>query len=365
MNLTVAKKDLVLALTRTCAVAARKSTMPVLSHVLLEAEGAALRIAATDLNLSVRGSVSTEVTEAGRAAVLGKDILERVRMMPDGPIQIATGKDDALVLKAPGSARRFTLRTSKADDFPPIGGPDATAPRLAISGAALGGGLIARTKHAISTDDSRPHLNSALFEHAKTTLRMVATDGHCLAKAEVEIATTGASTMLLPLPGIREIERMCGAEIVEVSQQGPTAFFTAEGFTLGVRMVDSTFPTYEQVIPKEGRPRAAKVPRGALADAIRAVALASPATSRGMTLRFTKKSLALKAASSDTGEAVDELSIEYTGVPIEIGCAHHLLLDAIEAAGGEELHLELGAELDPMVFRSTGFVGVVMPQRLA
>jgi len=363
MNITVSKKDLIGVLTRTCAAAARKSTMPILSHVLLDAKDGALTVSATDLFLSIRGSTPGEVKTAGAAAAPGKDLLERIRMMPDGPIEIGTGKDDALVLKAAGSARRFTLRTSKAEDFPPIVWLDPMAARLALPGGTLGG-LIAVTKHAISTDETRPHLNSALFEQKKGILRMVATDGHCLAKAEVTIEAKEAPSMLLPLSGIREIERMCRAETVEIVVAGPTAFFTAEGFTLGVRLADATFPPFDQVIPKEGRPRSARVQRAAFADAIRAVALASPDSTRGLKLSFKKTILSITAESPDSGEGFDEIPIEYTGSPLEIGCAHHYLLEAIAACGGDELAIDLGGELDAIAFRSAGFVGIVMPLRL-
>ena len=111
MELTVPKKDLLKLLTRMQGVAERKSTMPVLSNVLLAVEGpSALRVAATDLYLALIGRVPADVSKGGSVAVSAKDLLERIRMMPEGPIHIATQDNATTTIKAAGSARRYTLR---------------------------------------------------------------------------------------------------------------------------------------------------------------------------------------------------------------------------------------------------------------
>jgi DNA polymerase-3 subunit beta len=133
MELTVAKKDLLKLVARMQGVAERKSTMPVLSSVLLAVDGpSALRAAATDLYLALVGRITVDVSKGGSVAVPAKDLLERLRMMPDGPIHISTQDNASTTIKATGSARRYTLRGMPGEDFPPIPGPSEGSPSLAI-----------------------------------------------------------------------------------------------------------------------------------------------------------------------------------------------------------------------------------------
>src|SRR5689334_16016262 len=133
MELAVAKKDLLKLVSRMQGVAERKSTMPVLSNVLLAVDGPnALRIAATDLYLAIAGKVGADVNKGGSVAVPAKDLFERVKMMPDGPIHIASHDNATTTLKAAGTARRYTLRGMPGDDFPPLPAPAEGAPTLAL-----------------------------------------------------------------------------------------------------------------------------------------------------------------------------------------------------------------------------------------
>src|SRR5579864_9053595 len=210
MELTVPKRDLLKLVTRMQGVAERKSTMPVLSNVLLAVDGpSALRIAATDLYLALVGRVTVEVSKGGSVAVPVKDLLERVRMMPEGPIHISSQDNASTTIKAAGSARRYTLRGMPGDDFPPLPSPAEGSPSLAIDVDVLQE-LIAKTHFSISSDETRAHLNSALFEWDGDVVRMVTTDGHRLSKIEVKVTGRQASaTMLIPLKAIQELRRLC------------------------------------------------------------------------------------------------------------------------------------------------------------
>ena len=210
MELSVAKKELLRLLTRMQGVAERKSTMPVLSNVLLSVDGpSALRLAATDLYLSVVGRVNADVKKGGSVAVPAKDLLERVKMMPEGPIQISTQDNATTTLKASGSARRYSLRGMPGEDFPPLPTPAEGSPTLALDVAVLSE-LIAKTYFSVSTDETRAHLNSALFEWDGDVVRMVSSDGHRLSKMEVQVpGRQAAATMLIPLKAIQELRRLC------------------------------------------------------------------------------------------------------------------------------------------------------------
>jgi len=164
MDVTVPKKELLRLVGRCQGVADKKSTMPALSNVLLSVSGTSeLRVAATDLYLAISGTLGgVEVKKGGSVAVPAKDLFERVKMMPDGPIHIVTNDGFSTTLKAAASARRYTLRGMPGEDFPALAEPDPKAASLELELDSLSK-LIARTHFSISTDETRAALNSALF----------------------------------------------------------------------------------------------------------------------------------------------------------------------------------------------------------
>ena len=381
MDLTVPKKDLLRLLTRMQGVAERKSTMPILSNVLLAVDGPnALRMAATDLYLALVGKVAADVTKGGSVAVSAKDLLERVRMMPEGPLHFSSQDNATTTIKAPGSARRYTLRGMPGDDFPPL--PTATegSPSLALDVDVLQE-LVDKTHFSISTDETRAHLNSGLFEWDGDVVRMVTTDGHRLSKIEVKVTGRQASaTMLIPLKAIQELRRLCDEMVAEhkdggkdskkpqlqITQSGSSAFFTGGGSSFAVRLVDAQFPPYSQVIPQQSE-KIVRVPRGAFADALRAVSVAASERTGGVKLSLGKATMRITSESPESGEGFDEVPVEYDGPPMTIGFNAKYFLDVLGALDDDEVQLGLGGELDPAVIRPVGarqFLAVVMPMRI-
>jgi len=377
MELTVAKKDLLKLVTRMQGVAERKSTMPVLSNVLLAVDGpSALRLAATDLYLAIAGKVTAEITKGGSVAVPAKDLLERVKMMPDGPIRIASEDNATTTLKATGSARRYTLRGMPGEDFPPLPVPAEGAPTLAIEVDVLRE-LIAKTYFSISSDETRAHLNSALFEWDGDIVRMVTTDGHRLSKMEVRVAGRQASaTMLIPLKAILELRRLCDEIVPEqskdakaqlqITQSGSSAFFQGGGSTFSVKLVDAQFPPYSQVIPQNSD-KQIRVPRGQFADALRAVSIAASERTGGVKLGISGTTMRITSESPESGDGFDEVPVEYAGADITIGFNAKYFLDVLGALSEDEIILGLSGELDPAVVRPASdrnFLAVVMPMRI-
>ncbi len=381
MELTVAKKDLLRLVTRMQGVAERKSTMPVLSNVLLAVDGPnVLRIAATDLYLAIAGKVTADIGKGGSVAVPAKDLLERVKMMPEGPIQLSTQENSSTVIKAAGSARRYTLRGMPGDDFPPLPAPAEGAPTLALEVEVLQE-LIAKTYFSISTDETRAHLNSALFEWDGDVVRMVTTDGHRLSKMEVKVSGRQASaTMLIPLKAIHELRRLCDEVLadagrdtkdatkpqLQITQSGSSAFFHGGGTTFSVKLVDAQFPPYSQVIPQSSEKKVS-VPRAALADALRAVSIAASERTGGVKLALGKGTMRITSESPESGDGFDEVAVDYSGAPITIGFNAKYFLDVLGALEEDEVVLGLSGELDPAVVRPAGdrqFLAVVMPMRI-
>ncbi len=386
MELTVAKKDLLKIVARMQGVAERKSTMPVLANVLLAVDGTgAMRLAATDLYLSLLGRVPADVSKPGSVAVSAKDLFERVKMMPDGPIVIATQDNATTTLKASGSARRYTLRGMPGDDFPPLPQPAEGSPTLALDVEVLSE-LIQKTHFSISTDETRAHLNSALFEWEGDTVRMVTTDGHRLSKVDVKVNGRQASaTMLIPLKAIHELRRLCDEMLAEgpadssrgekgkpellITQSGSSAFFQGAGMTFSVKLVDAQFPPYAQVIPKQSD-KQVHAPRAAFADALRAVAIAASERTGGVKIGIQNGTMRITSESPDSGDGFDEVPVEYTGAPITIGFNAKYFLDVLGALDDENVILGLSGELDPAVLRPASpppdkqFLAVVMPMRI-
>jgi DNA polymerase-3 subunit beta len=376
MDLVIAKKDLLRLVARCQGVADKKSAMPVLANVLLAADGNALRVSATDLYLAVSGQTAAEVVSAGSVAVPAKDLLERVKAMPDGPIQVTAREGAQTVIKAVGSPRRYTLHGMPGGEFPQLPKAAPDAPSLELP-AELLSTLIARTHFSISTDETRAHVNSALFEWAGQRVRMVTTDGHRLSKMEATLEGTQATaTMLIPLKAIHELRRLADeakaekeTPTVQITQSGPNAFFSVAGMTFSVKLVDAQFPPYQQVIP-QGSDKSVRAPRAQLMDALKAVSLAASDRTGGVKLTITQRALRITSESPESGNGFDEVAIDYEGNDVTIGFNAKYFLDVLGSVDDDEVTLSVSGELDPAVIRPggdpdhQGYVAVIMPMRI-
>jgi DNA polymerase-3 subunit beta len=376
MDLVIPKKDLLRLVARCQGVADKKSAMPALANVLLAAEGNTLRVAATDLYLSVSGHTHAEIATAGSVAVPAKDLLERVKAMPDGPVQIIATEGAQTTIKAVGSPRRYTLHGIPGSEFPHLPKPAADAPSLSLPVELLSL-LIARTHFSISSDETRPHVNSGLFEWVGDRVRLVSTDGHRLSKMEATVAGSSATaTMLIPLKAIGELRRLADearaekdATTVTITQSGPNAFFAVAGMVFSVKLVDAQFPPYQQVIPQLSD-RSVRAPRASFADALRAVSLAASDRTGGVKLSVAAGTLRITSESPESGNGFDELSVDYSGPEVTIGFNAKYFLDVLAAIDDEEIILGISGELDPAVLRpgteasDQSYVAVIMPMRI-
>jgi DNA polymerase-3 subunit beta len=386
MDVTVPKKDLLRLVARCQGVADKKSTMPALSNVLLSVSGPSeLRVAATDLYLAISGTaMGIEVRKGGSVAVPAKDLYERIKMMPEGPVHVVTNDGFSTTVKSAASARRYTLRGMPGEDFPALAEPDPKSATLELPLDLLST-LIARTHFSISTDETRAALNSALFEWDGDRVRMVTTDGHRLSKMEVSVPGKQATaTMLIPLKAIGELRRLAdearadaaregGKEDdppkVVITQSGPNAFFSLAGSRFSVKLVDAQFPPYSQVIPQTSE-RAIRTPRAAFADALRAVSLAASDRTGGVKLDVVSGAMRITSESPESGDGFDEVPVDYSGPEVIIGFNARYFLDVLGAIEDEEIVLGVGGDLDPAVIRpatesdAQSYKAVVMPMRI-
>ena len=377
MDLIAEKKSLVRLLQRCQGVADKRSTMPVLANVLLSAEQSQVRVAATDLYVSVSGRADAQVNRTGSVALPARDLFERIKAMPEGAIQLVVKDGGSTTIQAVGSARRYTLHGLPGSDFPALPQPAEDAPMIELSVETVGQ-LITRTHFSVSNDETRPHLNSALFQCESGRVRMVTTDGHRLSKMEIAVDELAAkTTMLLPLKAIVELRRLAdevttnrAETFMRISQSGPNAFFDIADIRFSVKLVDAQFPPYGQVIP-ESTEKAVRVPRLALADALRAVALAASDRTGGVKLTLEGGKMRFETARAPRAEKASTRSRSTSTV----GRGDHRLQRALLPRRArrhrrDEVILGISGELDPAVVKpgaestKKSYLAVVMPMRI-
>lgn len=379
MELIILKRDFVRGLARTHGVADRKSSMPILSNVLLTTRGNdGLRLSATDLYLGVSTVLPAKVKKGGTLAVSARTLFDIVKNLPEGEVELSVDQGYATTLKA--GKVRFKLPGMPGEDFPALANPGEST--FAPIEANVLAELIALTSPSMSTDDTRPHLAGTLVESEGEMIRMVTTDGHRLSKAEHRLGSVGpafALRMLVPYKGISELKKLLedarstqakdeqGAVTVDVSTAAGSAFFRRGEHLLTVKLVDEPFPPYTGVIPQQ-QSRRVIASRGALVEALRRISLVASDKNSGVQLNLEPGTLRVQSRNPDVGEGVEEIDVDYAGEPLSIGFNARYLLDALSALTHDDVALELSGELDPGVLRPVGgetdYVGVIMPMRI-
>jgi DNA polymerase-3 subunit beta len=378
MHLVIHKRNFLRSLARTHSVADRKSSMPILSNILLSTEGPkTLRLAATDLYLSVSSAASAEVKTAGTIALAARTLFEIVKSLPEGELSIQVVGNHAAEIRS--GKVRFKIPGMPGQDFPALPSP-GNAEFAPLEAEELGK-LISHTHYSMSADETRPHLACALFEGDGKSVRMVTTDGHRLSKAEyklVEGRKPLSFSMLVPSKGIAELRRLVDEaksdrsktedtpSAIDVATAGGSAFFRRDDAVLSVKLVDEQFPPYNKVIPSSPS-RKVGVSRALLTEALRRIALV--ASDKSGSVRFAAEPGVLRITSEnpEVGEGAEEIDVDFAGEPIEIGFNARYVLDVLQALTEDDVRLELGGQLDPGVVRPVGptdFVGVIMPMRI-
>lgn len=367
MQATFAKRDMIAALSQVIGAAAKRPTIPSLACVLIETTESGLSLQTNDLYMGLSGSVKADKVSRGNVAIPAHSLLDRVKAMPDGPLVLTVDDNATATLKGEGRARKFVVRGMPGKDFPAPPRLDDGAPTTAIKASVLAG-LVAKVAGAISTDETRAHLNSMLLEWEGTTVRAVSTDGHRLHLAETTVEGVANFTMLIPLKGVLELKKVCeSSETITIGRTGANAFFAADGFTLAIKLVDGNFPPYRQVIPSSHL-HDVKVSATALRDVVRAVGVVNKESKTAIVkLAFAPGSTVRVFASDHAGgDSEDTIEVESTwkGESFAIGFDGNYLSSALEAAGDEVVSILLTGELDPLLLVMAGAKCVVMPCRI-
>ncbi len=378
MELTISKKEFMRGLARTHSVADRKSSMPILSNILLTAEDRkTLRFAATDLYLAVSSSTPASIQSGGTIAVAARTLFEIVKSLPEGDVSLKVLDNFATEIRS--GRVRFKIPGMPGNDFPALPSPGGV--EMSELSAEELGRLIALTHYSMSSDETRPHLSGALLEGDGKTVRMVTTDGHRLSKAEYKQREGGKLLnfqMLVPSKGVSELRRMIeearagkakseeGAAMLNVATTGGNAFFRHDDMMLSVKLAEEQFPPYGKVIPKTQQRRVV-VSRLLLVDALKRISLVANDKSGAVRFGVEPGIVRITSENPDIGEGSEELDVDFAGEAVEIGFNVRYLLDVLSALSEDEVALELGGQLDPGVIKPVGptdFIGVVMPMRI-
>jgi DNA polymerase-3 subunit beta len=374
MKLSIPKSELQQGLTRIQAIVEKRNSMPILANVLLEASGkggeGSLRLAATDLEVGIQSIHQADIGKAGGLTVSAKKLYEIVRELPDEPVELEATRTSFLAIRC--ARVNFTLAGTAAEEYPTL--PSFTPEKTVPVQAAVLSTMIERTMYASSVDETRYNLNGVHLEVLPDSgkIRMVATDGHRLARVDRTLATDPsalASGVIIPRKGLAELKRLVDeddADEVELAFEGNSGLARKGDVTLVMRLIEGEFPNYSQVVPKQVS-RRVTIPTDDLGHALRRVALLSSERSRAVKLELGDRKLSISSSNPDLGEASEELDIDFDGEPLAIGFNARYLLDVISALRSKELTIGFQDDLSPAEVVPTDdedTLAVVMPMRI-
>jgi DNA polymerase-3 subunit beta len=340
MNFTITRQSLHKGLAAVSASIPTKTTLPVLSNILLEARDGRISMSGTDLDVAVRVQVPAEVGELGSLTAPGKKLQEIVKELPDRPVEVVA-RGDQLELKCGRSS--FKLNGLPSEEFPSLPSVDFDK-GWSVMGRELQK-LIYHTAFAVSTEESRPILNGVLWELRDQRMQMVATNGHRLARMAVPAgpATATSADFIVPPAALQQVQRLFKAEDeLEVARDGNHLGFRSAGTEVYTRLIEGTYPNYEQVIPKDND-RVAVVEKAALESAVRRMAVVASDQTHRIRLVFDEGRVHLNVLTPDLGEGEDELDVDYRGGELEIGFNANYLLEVLRYMPTEEVNLTFKA----------------------
>lgn len=373
MELVIPRNDLLRLLQVTESVVQKKTTMPILSNVLLSASDGKLRISASDLEITAISQASAKVVKPGSTTVNGKILSELVRELPETDLSLKLGEGERFVIASKTSQVR--LNAISAEEYPSLPGINLAV--TARIGSAEFCEMLQRTLYAVSYDETRFNLNGVCFElvgkgKSGKSLRMVATDGHRLALSTRPCnGLDFEGSVIVPRKGLGELRK-----VIDDKAEKEIGIGIAEGFFIldtgdtkvSMRLIEGQFPDYQQVIPKDKGVKV-HVPVEELSQALRRVALVVSDKSKAVRFDLSDGQLKLSSSSPELGEVKEELESDYKGAPLSIGFNARYLLDVINSFGTQEgFCMNLHGELGPGAFTSEkdeSCLAIVMPMRLS
>ncbi len=367
MNLTITKDQIIAGLQAVQNVVSTRTTLPILSNVLLRAEDGHLEFTATDLDVTVACKVEAKVAKPGSTTLPVKKLFGIVREL-NGDIEIET--DDKNITSIRSGSSFFKIHGLAAEEFPPL--PKFKDDKKVSLPQENVRAMIKKTSFAVSSDESRYVLNGIYISLKEGKMTLVATDGRRLALVdeEVDISEKSAGEFIVPAKAVTELNRLLqttgDVELKFGENQASFALKDDKGFSvlLITKLIEGNYPNYKQVIPGEAKERIALV-REEFVQALRRAEIMTSEKANSVRLNFGKNLLTITANSPEVGEARETIAINYKGKEMAIAFNPRYLIDPLTALAEDEVFFELIDELSPGVLKINGpFLYVVMPMRL-
>jgi len=368
MRFTISREKLQEGLTAVTATIPAKTTLPVLANILVETTERGIRLSGTDLDIAVSTEVAADVEATGAITIPAKKLSEIARELPPSPVKIAAAGEQRVTLDCGRS--HFKILGLPKDEFPSF-----PAVRFNESWRIRSGELqklISHTSFAVSTEESRPILNGVLWELRPEMMRMVATNGHRLAKMELPVKTAASpsSDLIVPPKALEQVRRLFPEdEELEIARGENHLGFRSPFTSVFTRLIEGPYPPYDQVIPRDNN-RIAIADRASLMSALRRMSVIASDQTHRIRLSFNAALVRFSVQTPDLGEATDELPIRFNGDPLDIGFNANYLLEILRYIPTEEVKLtfkapERAATLEPEGWSDpASYLCLVMPLRL-
>ena len=364
MKFSVAKDKLLEGLQTVQNVVSTRTTLPILSNVLIRAENGALHFTTNDLDVGMSCSVEAKIEKPGGTTIPARRLAGIVKELPASEVSVEVdGKNVASIRCGPSFFKMLCL---PEDEFPAL--PKLEKAKAFTLQQKVLKDALRKTSYGISTDETRYVLNGILFSFKENKLTLVATDGRRLALVDIEaeFPRSNEVDVVIPAKCITELQRLLGEEgDVKLAVGENHVSFEAGGKLLVSKLIEGNYPNYRQVIPAESRERIT-IERELLLNAVRRVSLLSSEKSNSVKLIFTKNNLEIAANTPEIGEAHESLAISFKGKDFSVAFNPIFLQDPLRALTEDEIHLEVSDEMSPGVIKiGTPFLYVLMPMRIS
>ncbi len=367
MKFTITREQLAEGVGAVNAAVPTKTTLPVLANILLEATKDGLRLSGTDLDIAVGTTVPASVDQEGAITLPARKLAELVRELPSAGIRVTTQGEQRVTIECGRS--KFKLLGLPREEFPAF--PQVSFDQAGKTTARELQKLVAHVAFAASTEESRPILNGVLWQLTGDRMRMVATNGHRLAKMEVPIAGAGEpAELIVPPKALEQLRKLFSPDDeIEIGRSENHLGFRSPSTVVYTRLIEGPYPNYEQVIPREND-KIATAEKAALMAAIRRMSIVASDQTHRIRMSFGDGSCKLSVTTPDLGEAQEEISLSYEGEPLDIGFNANYLLEVLKFMPTDEVRLtfkapERAATVEPVGWDDpAAYLTLVMPLRL-
>ncbi|MEM8867295.1 MAG: DNA polymerase III subunit beta [Verrucomicrobiota bacterium] len=355
-------------------VVATRSTMPILSNVLIEAVDGHISLTTTNLDLGIRCRIKADVEKTGGITLPVRKLATIIRELPQSEVFVETGANNQAKITSGGSL--FKIMGINTEEFPPL--PTFENRHVFELGQTDIVGMLKSVSYAQSTDENRYILNGVYFKFEDEKLTLVATDGRRLALTALETETSeeNSGSLILPAKTVAELERLMGkgenvkvafndrqvAFEIAIDEEGDSGL--VDHLYLVSKIVEGNYPNYRQVIPKETEHRV-KIERELMLECVHRAALVTSDKSNSVKLKVSKNLLEISGSSSEYGESHESMAIAYDGPEVQVAFNPQFLMEPLKALSKDEVFFEFKDELSPGLFKTLdNFICVIMPLRL-